>query len=223
MTGRRLVSHWRMDDTVLVQDVGWKGNRNDGTVAGTPLLVDGIAGKNALHFDGATEYVSIVGMAPGDSLEFGNDFSISAWVRPDSLGPLMGIFKRGIGSSAPANQEYALFLAGAGEVGVYFGDGAGGGQSLVSAATVAAGEWAHVGLSVDALDNVLLVKNGVAESVGTKTRVWAGTSTQQLMAAMKSNGNWFDGVLDKIVVFNAGLAPLQWRDLYELQRQGIAA
>lgn len=73
-----LVSRWRLDDPDVVQDLGWKGNGNDGSGVNLAAanIIEGIAGRKATRFNGTDERV--------DCGDVGTIRTISFWVRPDT-------------------------------------------------------------------------------------------------------------------------------------------
>lgn len=72
-----LISRWKLDDTSLIKDLGWRGLGNDGLVINAPILENSPFGKS-LSFDGVNDYISF----NDTGLEINNDdTTISAWIR----------------------------------------------------------------------------------------------------------------------------------------------
>ena len=73
----RLVAWWKLDDGSSNTAVDSSGNGHNGTLAGDPNWVDGIAG-GALAFDGDGDYVDI-GKDP--SFDITRQITVSAWIK----------------------------------------------------------------------------------------------------------------------------------------------
>ena len=199
------VSHWQMDDTVLVQDVGWKGNGLDLTVNGSPLRANGIAGRQALSLDGAADYLS---RAP---IDLSGGGSIALWFKANSVAATQGIFTQ---TSSSSNRE-GIFIATSGSVEGAFYDGT---IRLGGRETIVVDRWYHAVLTrIGTTANFYL--NGV---LATLSGGAVGSGGSALAFGRNAVGTpwWFNGLVDEAHMFDIDLTELQVRDLFESTRAG---
>jgi hypothetical protein len=78
-----LVGYWSFDDGTGTAAQDLSGNNNTGTIINEPEWVTGRVG-NAISFDGIDDYVEI---NDSDDLDLtGGNFTLSAWIYPESFG-----------------------------------------------------------------------------------------------------------------------------------------
>jgi len=225
MTGRTLISHWRMDDADIVQDVGWKGNGYDltgvGLVASTDL-VNGIAGGRAIEFNGSDEYLRrvVANWQSGDS-----SGSITAWVKRATLGSSSNIFSSS--DTGGPNYFFMWRFNSSNRIAIIQKNNDTTDQ-IEGSTAILADEWHHVAV-VSTGSAYLLYVNGVLESLtvvtGANTGDWLADTLNRDNIALGVLGQstpiqYFGGVLDEVQYYDAPLTNLQVRDLFEMQKQG---
>ena len=196
-----LVSHFTFDDAgQLGEDAGPFGN--DGTVAGgAQFSSDSQVGGGSLRLDGNADYLNVGGAGDYSSLDDdGDGFTLAAWIKPDSLSGVRRIFS----------------------VGMFTGfDGSGWGAGTSGAATFAttygradfnsdvdsivAGAWKHVAYVYrPAAGQIRFYIDG--DLVATKSGASAmnNTSTGFIIGgiALPGNGQWFDGRIDDLRIYD---------------------
>ncbi len=118
-----------------------------------------------------------------------NNFTASAWIRPDALGGNRVLFGAHWGSL----NGWSFRMAGANPALERLPGG-----TLDSAVSVSAGQWSAVTVVYDAANNATFYINGnkVATVAGTTA---AGVSTQPWYLGA-NNGDYFDGIMDEVQV-----------------------
>ncbi|MFI8811338.1 MULTISPECIES: LamG-like jellyroll fold domain-containing protein [unclassified Streptomyces] len=190
-------------------------------IGGVNTGVPGIAGK-AAQFDGTTGYAKI-GQTSGPHVNTSRSFSVSAWVKMDTVKPKSAaIVASQTGSYAPgfelyysatydrwAFNQYSADTADATPVRAMQPDGA----------TARAGEWAHLtGVHDTVAHTLTLYVNGQkAESVALGDAFYAAQS--MLIGAGASSKvirNYFPGVIDDVRLFER---PVSAEEVQQLFRQ----
>lgn len=146
----------------------------------------------ALDFDGSNDYVSI---ADDNTLDLTNNYSITLWVKFDSLsGFPMLVSKR----QSNASHAYQFYSTGSK---MAFNNGGGIGASDT---TLSTGGWYHLGMTFDS-GVVKFYLNGEPDGGFTSTNSSNPTNTQVLQLGGAYNGNYFNGAMDEVALFNSVL------------------
>ena len=217
-----LVSHWRMDDTGIVQDVGWKGNGYDLTGVNSPVLANGIDGRKALKFNGSNEYLrrAVSDWQSGDS-----QGTICAWAKRGSLGTTDAIFTSSYESGVVNYLMFRFLSTDELQVQQRNGDTT---DAVKGSTITVADRWYHVALVSTGIVYKLFL-DGVEETLtvtsGSNTGDWwAETSLREniVIGAIRNTApdSLFGGVIDEVQYYDAPLTNLQVRDLFEMQKQG---
>ena len=187
------------------------GQGNNGTAVGTTVVADsGSGGSYAYDFDGVADRISTT-FAPASWVTTGV-FSLSAWVKYDTLGD-SGIVGGGIGTSnAGVANVYDTFASNRGH-GTVYSKGTGGGTYAARAyandlASVTTSQWYHV-LSVGDGTEVRIYVDGVLSGTTAIAAFAASgwTSSLEVGCTLSSSTRiWFlDGRVDDIRAFNRTL------------------
>jgi hypothetical protein len=190
---RAAVIHWKLDEATGITADDASVNEADGTYAGTYSLGansidEGIYGT-AVSFNGTDGEVVKVGWPELNELT--NNFTVAAWIKPDVVSGTQRIFSNdgGDGWGFGLDQNQLLFTTYT--VKDYW-SGAG--------ATVSAGEWTHIAVTMNTDNDVEFFINGV--SVAKETYTSAGkVATGNWYAAGTGSGGYFDGVIDDLRVY----------------------
>ncbi len=202
-----LVSYWKLDeveDTVAVDLIG----TNNGSIANTPLRIDGIMG-NALFFDGKDDYVEIPNST---SLDIGTEgVTVSVWVNLKYLPIEM---PTGIGPIYDAPQDSYVIYQDKWNRELRFKVTTANGAERpgIPNDQLVKGEWLHIAGVYDGT-KALIYLNGVQKDShpGLTGLVKAGQ-----VARIGQDGNhYFNGGIDNLQIFNRGLTPEEIIALYK--------
>jgi hypothetical protein len=181
---------------------------NTGTVTGSPYSATGKIGS-AYNFNGTTEYVQC-GTGIATALN-SSDFSVSLWINPDAL---------------ISNPNYTSFIWNGSTEGfrIYYYNGdlifgtlnAGGGwQSSTYTTTLSASTWYHVvATCVNGGAMKLYVNGSDVGSAATSDGMNAIAGNFNIATNATAAGQWFDGTIDEIGVWDKVLTSTEVTDLY---------
>ena len=208
-----MVSYWRFDEgngTTAYDSVG----TNDGALINSPTWTIGKVG-DALSFDGVNDYVKVPHTA---SLDFVNQITMEAWIKPNSYSVYSKIMQREGGNtyslSIPNGQLWFYLIAGFGSSGTIY--------NLVSDYSIPTGVWSHVVATYDSSSMKLYV-NGVMIKERSATGL-IKTYTGDLTIGNTGFGgsNWaFNGLIDETALYSTALTLEQIRQHYENGLTGI--
>ena len=155
----------------------------------------------ALNFDGSNDYVSV---ADDTSLNLTNNYSITAWARFDSLSgaPMLVSKRQDIGTHA-----YQFYSTGSK---LAFNNGGG---INYSDSTLSINTWYHVGVTF-ASGVVTFYLNGEPDGGFTSTNSNNPTNTYELQLGRAYNGNYFNGQMDEVAIFNSVLTAPEMLNIY---------
>jgi len=178
---------------IIYDGTNWRGYISDGS------FTSYATNTKALDFDGSNDYVSV---AHSSDLSITGAMSITAWVNPDSLsGFPMFVSKRA--SSGHAYQFYSTSNK------LNYNNG----TIVQSTGTISTGAWTHVGVTFDGSGGVSFYING--SSAGTATAATTNpTNTQAVDLGRAYNGNYFNGKMDEVAIFNSVLTSSQISNIY---------
>lgn len=154
----------------------------------------------ALDFDGSNDYVSV---AHSSDLSISGAMSITAWINPDSLGSGFPMFVSKRSSSGHAYQFYTNSNK------LLYNNG----TSAQSTGTISTGSWAHVAVTFDGAGGVTFYINGSSAGTGTVATT-NPTNTQAVYLGAAHNGNFFDGKMDEVAIFNSELTASEISNIY---------
>ena len=214
---KNVVSEWDMSDT-NPRDVGYRGLGNNGTGVSLTAasIVNGISNDKAIYLDGSADYIDI-----GDITDLDNiDFSVSAWIKTSQIPAITGMIM-----SKKRDTGYGFFLATHtdGKARIFFNSASAASLSAYTTTAVNDGAWHHVVFTADRDGNIISYKDGVAgtpvsiaagdgESIDNDASLRIGVGGQTFLA--------FNGVIDKVIIFDKVLTNLEVMDIYKKQKGG---
>lgn len=155
----------------------------------------------ALDFDGSNDYVAI---ADDSTLDLTGDFSITMWINMDGLSGFPMLISKRAAISTHAWQFYSTSSK------LAFNNGGG---ILNSTTSISTGTWYHVGMTFSN-GSVTFYLNGSADGTGTSTNTTNPTTTTEVTIGKAFNGNYVDGKIDEVAIFNAELSATQISNIY---------
>jgi hypothetical protein len=206
-----LVGYWSLNEGNGTVATDFSGNGNHGTLQNGPTWVNGKFGT-ALDFDGLD---AVVTASPPDV----TNFTLSAWVKPESSDLTSGINLIINKTSVSADHNYCLIIFN-GTADVCFYAGSGVYRDLTEpTATMVEGIWYHiVGTYSTANGGTLtLYVNGVQrnESTGQGTLTYGGTQILSIGDYVtEESGEDFNGGIDEVRVYNRALSASEVAALY---------
>ena len=199
------LGYWKLDETTGSLAIDSAGRDNDATLTGSPTL--GVNGSfvaktgTAIELDGSAEYIatdkSLLNNLPG--------FGMAGWVRTDSL-----------------QHDQSFF--GQNDL-VEFGIKDGNGQLLLwtayggyiySSNQMPLGKWTHVAATGDGT-NINMYVNGQQVATGGSSTASYGSSSSFFKlgeGVWNSSGDYLDGRLDEVQVFDRPLSAEEVRVIY---------
>ncbi len=205
-----LVGYWPFNGADVSGTIAYdrSGQSNNGTIAGSPLMVVGKLGQ-ALNLDGVNDTVTAADHA---SLDCASAVTVSAWFYPRSLsGGWHVIAAKGIGN----NSNYGLWHDGA-KFSVTFSNGASWINHYTNQ-TYSPGRWYHlVGILDSVNDNARLYVNGQLDIDNQTETTNTPTNNDPFAIAADYGGNWADGMIDEVRVYNRALSVDEVRRLYNI-------
>ncbi|MFC1678479.1 LamG domain-containing protein [Patescibacteria group bacterium] len=232
------VAYWRFDECQGGTIFDQSGNNNHGTLqlgttgdqtatgtcassSDSSFWWNGRDGKinSAGSFDGDSDYIDTVDMASLDNASY---FTISAWIRPDTLGDWEVIF------SKRTNSENQILIqeSGAGSGGnddflILVKNGSNDGGIRTTGNIISTGVWQHIVVVYDgtigtASDRVTFYHNGIQPSI-IKTSDFPATTADTpnvIIGSKDGTAEFFDGLIDEVKIFNYALTPQQVKTEY---------
>jgi hypothetical protein len=213
-----LVGWWTMDgkniSSTTVSDTS--GNGNNGTMVGSPTPTIGKVGQ-ALNFNGTNQYIQL-----NNSTVFENDssgHSVSFWIYLNSFSKDKYPTIFNIKNNSGGYNAYYISNQGSYEgVSIYNGS-----ASLRAAGISSAfpGKWNHVAIVFDGVSHTstsswTVYLNGVPKSI-TTGGAWA-SHTLNVIGDDSGSGDYVDGKLDDVRIYNRALSATEVQQLYNMGR-----
>jgi hypothetical protein len=143
------------------------------------------------------------------SLSISGALSITAWIYADSLSGYPMIISKRAGASSHAYQFYSTGSK------INYNNG----TIVQSTGTISIGAWTHVGVTFDGSGGVSFYING--SSAGTATAASSNpTNSSSVTIGKAYNGNYFDGKIDELAMFNSALSA---SDVTAIYNSGVPA
>ena len=179
---------------------------NDGTLTNGAAYAGGLVGR-AFSFDGVDDYVIVPNSSSLQTLA--ENFSIEAWVRPESLPSGDPYYDKGIVVREGYVRGFALMTKGS-VFGMWIGGGSGTGLAALSS-PITPNRWYHVVGTYDGTTARIYV-NGELE--GTKPASLIHYDTPIKIGTSQINERFFDGQIDEVTIYDRTLSVEEIDTLY---------
>ena len=180
-------------------------NDHDAICTGTTCPDSGIPGRNnqSVRFDGVDDSLTL-DTAPVVGL-VDNNFTVMAWIKADALNGNRAV----VGTDTEGATSSLLLGLRDGMPHMAFGSDPA--SQLVAPSAIEAGRWVHVAYRFDATTRVqsILVNGAVVATGAAGSALFNGTKMVQIGKAL--GGNYFDGLIDHVVIARRLLNPAEVR------------
>ncbi|MCA9208134.1 MAG: LamG domain-containing protein, partial [Planctomycetales bacterium] len=210
-----LVGHWKLNENSGTDAADDSGSGNDGELFGVfSFDLDSVAScptdGSALRFNGTDDYIAV---PDSNSLDITDALTIAGWVHADSWGAgfNVDVIARK-GSDGP--NSYQLAVADK-KVTLLLDDSDGGG--IQGKTRLSKDAWYHVAATWDGSE-VRIYVNGSLDMDAAAS--WSGTlstDSRDLYIGGQPGGDFFDGILDDIRIYNRALSSSEVAALYGLR------
>ncbi|HEY7198104.1 MAG TPA: LamG domain-containing protein [Gaiellaceae bacterium] len=206
-----LVSYWRLGEAAGTTAADSKGS-NTGTYTNTPILGQNgaLAGDNndSVRFTAAnSQYVDIPAAA---TLDLTTGMTLEAWIRTSTLGSNATIIAK---SSAGGGSGYRLQRNGTNNTASFVTAGTTG-TTLNSATSINDGAWHQIVVTYNGGNTKRIYIDGQLDASVTNLTGTLNTTANALRIAAQQAGNYWDGWIDEVAVYNTALAGATVLDHY---------
>lgn len=199
-----LVGSWTFNGTDMTSTKVYdrSGLGTTGTLTNGPVVTPGTVGQ-ALNFDGVNDYVQL---ASNTSLDIDDNFSISAWVRPESFATLAGI----VGKYHSVSGDYFLRFNSASP---YSKIEFGGSSSITSNTALATGQWYHIVAQRSSGTGYIYI-NGVLDTSGSVSIGSSASNDVTIGLDYLPSPRYFKGKIDEVRIYNRVISSGEIQSLY---------
>jgi len=210
-------AYWRLDETSGTSAADSSNNGNTGTLNNMNDS-DWVSGKygNALDFDGSNDYISV---SDDSSMDFGTgSFSISLWVIATNYNNQSMMIINGTSGGGYSGKRYSLRYDDD-DVKFAIDDNSTKTEFGTSSDFLSGGAWHHVVAVRDRADDELRIYVDGSESASTtdNTNNSIDSASEPVYIGRDGidyNGNYVDGRMDEICMFDYALSQSEITDLY---------
>jgi beta-galactosidase len=196
------VVHLRFDETSGTTATDSSGNGWNGTLINGPTWASGSNGRinNAVSLDGSDDYVTLLSGVVSNL----NDFTISVWVKLNSVSTSSRLFDFGTGTnnymfltpSSNSAVRFAIRTPGVGE------------QTISGTTALPAGAWTHVLVTLSGSTGKLYV-NGAPVGTNSSMTLFPsslGNTTSNYIGRSQFDDPYLNGYVDEFQIFNRALS-----------------
>lgn len=204
---------WQFEDNF--NDSSANGNNLTET-SGTIPFVAGKIGKAADFEAGDTEYLEITDAAQ-TGLDITGDFTISAWIKPESISAFMSVASKY--NTATGKRCYRMSISSSGKLECYVSNDGTTYAQLSTNNTLSPGNWYHVVVVVNlSLGKIRgYINNSLDDAYADYSSAINDTDTSFCIGALYSSGSpalYFDGLIDEVIVWNKALTADEIAQVY---------
>jgi len=205
------VAFWSFDDDL----VDHSGSRNDGVAEGDARIIDSSMGK-ALKLDGDGDYVQV---DDNWNLDITGAFTISAWIKFDTLNPdanYARIIEKG---TSPGNKYWMFYVKSSKTVGFGFKNTLDEVSLKTAKTDWQTGKWYQIVGTYDpkgGSNNMKIYVNGILDSQSTQTAL-PEANNAPLMIGAKNPAifDFWQGVIDEVRIYRKALSASEVTSLYK--------
>ncbi len=169
------------------------------------LSIIPLSAQYAIQFDGVNDYVNV---PDANTLDLNMDYTLEAWVYPNSFVQLSGIISK---NNTNGSAGYTLRLSSDPEYSGLDGNGVSTSNGILSA-----GQWYHIAMTVDTGKYVSIYVNGVFVAAGTAP-FYTEANTDPLTFGVDylTSGRYWNGAIDEVRMWDTTLSAstiATWKD-----------
>ncbi len=202
-----ITSYYKLDNSsgVVVDQLGINNGTNDGATRGVTGLIN-----TAFDFErGDSDKVTI---SDDDSLDFTDTFTISSWIKLESLG-INQVFISKADVSSIANISYQIGVTSGDKVQFITSNGVGI-DNIDSTFSLTTGVFYHVIATYDNGNGTLYIN--AEQNATDPSMVTPQVTGTRLNFGVEGDTNYFDGVIDEVGLWNRSLSKEEINRLYNL-------
>jgi len=204
-----LVGWWKFDESAGNSTVDSSGNGITGTLVNSPAWVSGKL-NNALQFVRASSMK--VTLASNSALAMGsNSFTFAAWIYADSYASWRW---HGVIGAAGGGASVGIASTAAGYIKLTKANAA---DFASGTKAVATGVWHHIACVMDRSGlSLKYYLDGVAETITYSSTTFNAGAQTNLIGSRVSTGDYFDGKIDDVRIYNRALSADDVTALYNV-------
>jgi hypothetical protein len=171
-----------------------------------PLNYGEVYGGNAVSFDGTNDKVQISNFPTIGQTSSSSGYSISCYFKADSVSAWVSLFSFG---DQATSEKRSLMISSGGKLSVsHYNDNVSG------STTLSTGVWYHGVCTVASNGSVIVYLNGSSDGTGSVTLTSYSGTTAYIGSNPIGNGEFFNGMMSGVKIFNTALTQDQVRELY---------
>jgi hypothetical protein len=206
-----LVAYYPFDvkeDVNVNKTYDYSNNSNDGTLTGGTAFNTSCVYGNCYKFDGANDYITV---PHTDSLNL-NSLTLSVWIKTSNL-KYQGIIKK-MTTAATTQAPYDLFVTNGGLITFSVNAEVG---TLTTTKVITDGNFHLITATYNGTTMNIYIDSVLNKSLNYATAS-IGTNTLTLIIGDRwSTGQFFNGSIDEVMIFNTALNSSQISDIYNNQ------
>lgn len=163
--------------------------------------------SKSIDLDGVADYVDL---NSSSNLEFTNNFTLSAWIKVDSIGSNYYIIDTS--SSSSTGNGYSLRVTSTGKVRFWSYNASN--DLIDSSTTLSANTWYHVAAVRDTSQNLIYINGALDNSISvTQTNLVSDTSRLRI-GSSQLLGGYFNGHIDEVSFYDYELSSSDLASIY---------
>ena len=216
---KNVISEWDMSN-INPQDVGYRGNGNNGTQGGGVTTGKGVAGGTCCVFDGVDDYIN----SQLNLNDLPEDFSFSCWLN-NKLEAGGDQYIRAIGAGYGGSEgSYGFAIASnssdssstSWKIQLRAQDN----SQVYAYFTAVKNTWQHISFTKEGTTFKAYLNGELLTNTSAITTSDTRRSAPIMIGSNSEENNSFNGSIDKVIVFDRALTQMEIKDLYNRQKGG---